>query len=40
MQWLFEHPEFMLNALYLGGDSFSGMIVPIVAEEIVKSNGT
>ncbi|POO00687.1 Serine carboxypeptidase-like, partial [Trema orientale] len=35
--WLLAHPEFSSLPLYLGGDSFSGMIIPIIAEEIAKS---
>ncbi|GMN34302.1 hypothetical protein TIFTF001_004617 [Ficus carica] len=35
--WLLAHPEFSSNPLYLGGDSYGGFIVPIVAEEIAKS---
>lgn len=36
MQWLLSHPEFISNPIYIAGDSFSGMIVPVVAEEIAK----
>ena len=38
MQWLLAHPKFSSNPFYLGGDSYSGLIIPIVAEEIAKSN--
>ncbi|XP_062074002.1 serine carboxypeptidase-like 2 [Humulus lupulus] len=36
-KWLLVHPEFSTNSLYLGGDSYSGRIIPIIAEEIAKS---
>ncbi|KAL5556771.1 hypothetical protein UlMin_039007 [Ulmus minor] len=36
-KWLLDHPKFISNPFYLGGDSYSGMVVPIVAEEIAKS---
>ncbi|GMN34291.1 hypothetical protein TIFTF001_004608 [Ficus carica] len=36
-KWLIAKPKFLSNRLYLGGDSFSGMIIPIIAEEIAKS---
>ncbi|EXC12637.1 Serine carboxypeptidase-like 12 [Morus notabilis] len=35
--WLLAHPKFISNPLYVGGDSYGGFIVPIVAEEIAKS---
>ncbi|BFG35771.1 hypothetical protein CerSpe_220460 [Prunus speciosa] len=35
-KWLLSHPEFISNPIYIAGDSFSGMIVPVVAEEIAK----
>ncbi|XP_054795231.1 LOW QUALITY PROTEIN: serine carboxypeptidase-like 18 [Prosopis cineraria] len=35
-KWLTFHPEFHSNPMYIGGDSYSGMIVPAVALEISK----
>ncbi|PON40313.1 Serine carboxypeptidase-like [Parasponia andersonii] len=35
--WLLAHPEFSSHPLYLGGDSFSGIIIPIIAEKIAES---
>ncbi|CAI9115875.1 OLC1v1016886C1 [Oldenlandia corymbosa var. corymbosa] len=35
-KFLFDHPEFISNPVYVGGDSFSGLIVPIVAELIAE----
>ncbi|MQM17218.1 hypothetical protein Taro_050186, partial [Colocasia esculenta] len=36
-KWFTDHPEFMSNPLYIGGDSYSGMTVPVIAQEV--SNG-
>ncbi|XP_038899455.1 serine carboxypeptidase-like 13 isoform X2 [Benincasa hispida] len=37
-KWLVDHPEFITNPFYVGGDSYSGMIVPVVAQKIVGGN--
>ncbi|CAL5081016.1 unnamed protein product [Urochloa decumbens] len=34
-KWFDVHPEFLSNPLYIGGDSYSGMIVPTVTSEII-----
>ena len=36
MQWMVEHPQFKTNQLYIGGDSYSGITVPLVIEEIMQ----
>jgi hypothetical protein len=38
IQWLLDHPKFMSNELYVGGDSYSGFIVPIIVQEIYNGN--
>ncbi|BBN69147.1 hypothetical protein Prudu_777S000100, partial [Prunus dulcis] len=32
--WLMDHPKFYNNPLYITGDSYSGIIVPMVVQEI------
>ncbi|XP_062205002.1 serine carboxypeptidase-like 18 isoform X2 [Phragmites australis] len=36
-KWFDEYPEFLSNPLYIGGDSYSGMIVPTVTSEIARA---
>ncbi|KAF5786847.1 putative peptidase S10, serine carboxypeptidase, alpha/Beta hydrolase [Helianthus annuus] len=33
-KWLVDHIGFLSNPLYLGGDSYSGILVPMIAQEI------
>lgn len=35
-KFLIDHPEFISNPFYVGGDSFSGLIVPIITELISR----
>ncbi|KAJ3675681.1 hypothetical protein LUZ60_004723 [Juncus effusus] len=37
-KWYSEFPEFLSNPLYLAGCSYSGVHVPLLAQEIVNSN--
>ncbi|KAM0949957.1 putative peptidase S10, serine carboxypeptidase, alpha/Beta hydrolase [Dioscorea sansibarensis] len=37
-KWFADHPEFILNPFYIAGDSYSGMIVPVVAQKIANDN--
>ncbi|CAI9115879.1 OLC1v1016890C1 [Oldenlandia corymbosa var. corymbosa] len=37
-KWLIDHPEFISNPFYVGGDSYAGMIVPIVSQLISNGN--
>ncbi|WOL16783.1 serine carboxypeptidase-like 18 [Canna indica] len=33
-KWLIDHPSFIKNPLYIGGDSYSGIVVPLIAQYI------
>ena len=32
------HPKFQANSLYIGGDSYSGKIVPIIVQKVSNGN--
>jgi serine carboxypeptidase-like clade 1 len=38
VQWLGKHQEFSSNPFYVGGDSYSGLVVPATVQEISKGN--
>lgn len=38
IKWLEEYPEFLPNPMYIAGDSYSGIFVPMVAQKIVNGN--
>ncbi|KAL3505109.1 hypothetical protein ACH5RR_034950 [Cinchona calisaya] len=37
-KWLYDHPEFISNPVYVGGDSYSGITVPIVTQLMSDGN--
>ncbi|XP_030942589.1 serine carboxypeptidase-like 17 isoform X2 [Quercus lobata] len=37
-KWLKVHPKFLTNTLYVMGDSYSGIIIPILVQEISDGN--
>ncbi|XP_062164322.1 serine carboxypeptidase-like 2 [Alnus glutinosa] len=38
VKWLIDHPEFVSNAFYVGGHSYTGIIVPILVQQISSGN--
>lgn len=38
VQWLLEHSKFNKNPLYIAGDSYSGILVPMVVLHISNGN--
>jgi len=34
MQWFFDHPQYLLNPFYIGGDSYAGKVIPLIAQDI------
>uniref|UniRef100_A0A2N9GDT2 Uncharacterized protein n=1 Tax=Fagus sylvatica TaxID=28930 RepID=A0A2N9GDT2_FAGSY len=34
-KWLTEHPQYQENQLYVGGDSYSGIPIPMIVQQIV-----
>ncbi|KAJ6693187.1 hypothetical protein OIU85_003996 [Salix viminalis] len=37
-KWLVDHPEFLKNPLYVAGDSYSGIVAPIIVQKISEGN--
>ncbi|XP_019168789.1 PREDICTED: serine carboxypeptidase-like 13 [Ipomoea nil] len=37
-KWFNDHPEYLTNPFYVGGDSFSGLTVPIITKMIADGN--
>ncbi|KAI6689128.1 hypothetical protein NL676_025956 [Syzygium grande] len=37
-KWLISHPEFISNPVYVGGDSYSGLTIPVLVQEIINGN--
>jgi len=33
---LIDHPKFLTNEIYIAGDSYSGIVVPAVVQEISR----
>ncbi|KAH0466794.1 hypothetical protein IEQ34_004032 [Dendrobium chrysotoxum] len=38
-QWLLDHPHFLSNPFYVGGNSYGGKMVPIVAHKVAEGIG-
>ncbi|KAI9112183.1 hypothetical protein K1719_016706 [Acacia pycnantha] len=37
-KWLIDHPRFLKNQVYIGGDSYSGIPIPAIVQEISNGN--
>ncbi|BAT87277.1 hypothetical protein LR48_Vigan09g226000 [Vigna angularis] len=37
-KWLIDHPTFLSNQVYIGGDSYSGIPIPVIVQEISQAN--
>ena len=37
-QWLEEHPQYLHLRLFIGGDSYAAMIVPLITQKILQGN--
>lgn len=37
-KWLVDHPKFLNNPFFLGGDSYNGILVPMILQEIYNGN--
>ncbi|XP_027354959.1 serine carboxypeptidase-like 18 isoform X2 [Abrus precatorius] len=37
-KWLIDHPRFLSNEVYIGGDSYSGIPIPVIVQEISQAN--
>ncbi|KAK7352493.1 hypothetical protein VNO80_17915 [Phaseolus coccineus] len=37
-KWLMDHPEFLSNEVYIAGDSYCGLPIPIIVQEISHGN--
>ncbi|XP_027902279.1 serine carboxypeptidase-like 11 isoform X2 [Vigna unguiculata] len=37
-KWLIDHPNFLSNEVYIGGDSYSGIPLPAIVQEIAQGN--
>ncbi|XP_038715546.1 serine carboxypeptidase-like 1 [Tripterygium wilfordii] len=38
MKWLMDHPEFLSNPVYIAGDSYSGLIIPPLVQQVINGN--
>lgn len=34
VQWFVDHPQYLSNIFYIGGDSYAGKVIPLIAQYI------
>ncbi|KAL6637778.1 hypothetical protein ACP70R_025350 [Stipagrostis hirtigluma subsp. patula] len=39
-KWFNDHPQYLLNPFYIGGDSYAGKVTPLIAQYISEGNRT
>ncbi|OAY23050.1 serine carboxypeptidase-like 17 [Manihot esculenta] len=37
-KWLVDHPEFLSNPVYIAGDSYSGITIPAITQQLLHGN--
>ena len=38
LQWFTDHPQYISNPFYLGGDSYAGKVIPLIAQDISEGS--
>lgn len=38
LQWIIHHPNYQKNPLYIAGESFGGLIIPLIVDHVYNGN--